>query len=254
MKVALFQTDIIWKNPQANRTILNDKILSLPEAIDLIVLPEMFTTGFTMHLESCAESMNETTLSWMKDLAKLKDVAITGSLPIFEKGKYYNRMVFVYPNAEVKYYDKRHLFSLAGENKKFAKGALKQTIAYSNFKICLQICYDLRFPVFSRNVEGYDVLIYVANWPHKRIQAWDILLKARAVENLCYVIGVNRVGVDGNKLEYNGHTQVVDFSGDHLLQPQEKEGVFIIDLDKEQLFNFREKFPFLNDKDGFILE
>lgn len=223
------------------------------EEVDLIVLPEMFSSGFTMNPKAVAETMNGETIAWLQHLAKAKDCAITGSLVIEENGKYYNRLVFVYPNGELKTYDKRHLFTLAGEDKVYTAGREKLIIEYKGFRICPLICYDLRFPVFARNVEDYDVLIYVANWPKPRINAWDILLKARAVENMSYAIGVNRIGMDENELEYVGHSQAVDFLGNYLLEAQETDGVFIVELDKEKLLETRSKLAFLKDKDSFKL-
>ena len=223
------------------------------EEVDLIVLPEMFVSGFTMNPKAVAETMNGETIAWLQHLAKAKDCAITGSLVIEENGKYYNRLVFVYPNGELKTYDKRHLFTLAGEDKVYNAGKEKLIIEYKGFRICPLICYDLRFPVFARNVEDYDVLLYVANWPKPRINAWDILLKARAVENMSYVIGVNRIGKDENELEYVGHSQAVDFLGNYLLEPQKTDGVFIVELDKGKLLETRSKLAFLEDKDQFRL-
>jgi predicted amidohydrolase len=223
------------------------------EEVDLIVLPEMFSSGFTMNPKAVAETMNGETIAWLQHLAKAKDCAITGSLVIEENGKYYNRLVFVYPNGELKTYDKRHLFTLAGEDKVYTAGKEKLIIEYKGFRICPLICYDLRFPVFARNVEDYDVLLYVANWPKPRINAWDILLKARAVENMSYAIGVNRIGMDENELEYVGHSQAVDFLGNYLLEAQETDGVFIVELDKEKLLETKNKLAFLEDKDQFRL-
>jgi predicted amidohydrolase len=200
-----------------------------------------------------AETMDGETVSWLQHLAKAKDCAITGSLVIEENGNYYNRLVFVFPNGDIKSYDKRHLFTLAGEDKIYTAGKEKLIVEYKGFKICPLICYDLRFPVFSRNVEDYDLLLYVANWPKPRVNAWDILLKARAVENMCYTIGVNRIGTDNNNLEYVGHSQAVDFLGNYLLEPQEADGVFIIDIDKEKMMETRSKLAFLEDKDDFEL-
>lgn len=253
MKIALIQTNIIWENPNENRRLLQQKINAISHCVDLIVLPEMFTSGFTMNPENVAETMQGETILWLKSLAKAKNTAITGSLVINENGNYYNRLVFVFPSAEVQYYDKRHLFTLAGEDKVYNSGKEKLIIEYKTLKICLLICYDLRFPVFARNKEEYDVLIYVANWPKIRINAWDILLKARAVENMSYAIGVNRVGVDNNNHEYNGHSQAIDFLGNYILEPQEKEGVFIVELDKNQMLQTRKKLNFLADIDDFEL-
>jgi predicted amidohydrolase len=253
MKIALIQTHLIWENPTENRSHLAQKITGFMEDVDLIVLPEMFASGFTMNPKAVAETMTGETVAWLQHLAKAKDCAITGSLVIKENEKYYNRLVFVYPNGELKTYDKRHLFTLAGEDKVYTAGKEKLIIDYKGFRICPLICYDLRFPVFARNVEDYDLLLYVANWPKPRINAWDILLKARAVENMSYAIGVNRIGLDENQLEYVGHTQAVDFLGNYLLEPQETDGVFIIELDKEKLLETRSKLGFLEDRDFFTV-
>lgn len=251
MKTALIQTNIIWENPSENRRILEEKINALIEAIDLIILPEMFTSGFTMHPNLVAETMDGSTISWLKNIAKAKNCAITGSLIITENGNFYNRMVFVFPNGEMQFYDKKHLFTLAGEDKVYTSGNEKVVVKYNHWKICLQVCYDLRFPVFSRNTENYDVLIYVASWPKVRTNAWDILLKARAVENLSYVIGVNRIGTDNNDFEYIGHSQIIDELGNFIIEPTENEGVFMANLDKNKMLETRNKLNFLNDKDAF---
>ena len=253
MNVALIQTDIIWENPSENRKNLEEKIKALNESIDLIVFPEMFTSGFTMHPNLVAETMNGVTVLWLKNIAKTKNCAITGSLVIVENGNLYNRMVFVFPNGEIQHYDKKHLFTLAGEDKIYTSGKEKVIVNYKDFKICLQVCYDLRFPVFSRNTENYDLLIYVANWPKVRTNAWDILLKARAVENVSYVIGVNRIGTDNNNFEYIGHSQIIDELGHFILKPTENEGVFIADFDKNKMLETRNKLNFLDDRDYFDL-
>jgi predicted amidohydrolase len=254
MKIALIQSSLFWENPTANRNHFEEKINALTEKADLIVLPEMFSTGFTMNPKAVAETMEGETILWLQSLAKAKKCAITGSLVIKENDNFYNRLVFVFPSGEIQTYDKRHLFTLAGEEKVYTAGNKKVILEYLGWKICPQICYDLRFPVFARNTEEYDVLLYVANWPKARIQAWDILLKARSVENMCYTIGLNRVGLDYNNFEHNGHSQAVDFMGNYLLEPQETEGVFIVELDKEKLLEARNKFGFLNDKDAFELK
>jgi omega-amidase len=253
MKIALLQALLIWENPIANRKYFEEKINAINENIDLIVLPEMFTSGFTMNPKSVAEIMQGETLLWLQALAKVKNTAITGSLVIQENGKYYNRLVFVFPSGEVKTYDKKHLFTLAGEDKIYTSGTEKIIIEYKGFKICPLICYDLRFPVFARNTEDYDVLIFVANWPKPRINAWDALLKARAIENMCYTIGVNRIGIDQNLHDYSGRSQAIDFLGNYLIEPQETEGVFITILDKNALLESRQKLGFLNDRDAFTL-
>lgn len=253
MKTALIQTTLIWENPSQNIQNLTKRINSITEKIDLIILPEMFTSGFTMNPKNASQTMNGEALFWLKQTAQQKNCAITGSLVIQENNHFFNRLVFVFPNGEVQHYDKKHLFTLAGEDKVYTPGSQKLIVDYNGFKICPLICYDLRFPVFARNVEDYDLLIYVANWPKPRINAWDILLKARAVENMTYVIGVNRVGTDTNNLDYVGHTQAIDFLGNYIQEPQETEGIFIIELDKNQLLETRKKLAFLDDKDTFII-
>ena len=254
MKIAIIQATLYWENPTANRNYFEEKINSITEKIDLIVLPEMFTSGFTMNPFAVAETMQGETMQVLKTLAIAKKCAITGSIVITENNSFYNRLVFVFPTGEIEYYDKKHLFTLAGEDKVYTPGNQKLIVSYKGFKICPLICYDLRFPVFSRNTENYDLLIYVANWPKPRINAWNILLKARAVENMCYTIGVNRTGFDTNNHEYIGHSQAIDFLGNYLLEPQEKESVFILYLDKDKMLENRKRFGFLNDKDVFKLQ
>ena len=254
MKIVLIQTNLIWENPKANRNNFEQKINSIPENVDLIVLPEMFSTGFSMNPKAIAETMQGETIQWMQAIAKQKNTAITGSIIISENGNFYNRLLFVFPSGEIHTYDKRHLFSLAGEDKIYTSGQDRLIVEYKGFKICPLICYDLRFPVFSRNTEDFDILIYVANWPEPRIQAWDILLKSRSVENMCFTVGVNRIGVDHNQNKYIGHSQIVDYVGNHVLKPQQTEGIFIVDLDKNKMLETREKTSFLNDRDEFILK
>lgn len=251
MKVALFQTKLAWENPQVNRKFIEEYFLNEDESFDLFVLPEMFTSGFTMNPSAVAETMEGETMTWLKELAKRKNCAITGSLVIKEDNNYYNRMVFVFPSGEVQFYNKRHLFTLAGEDKVYTKGTEKVIVNYNNWNICLQICYDLRFPVFARNKENYDLLLYVANWPKPRINAWDALLKARAIENMCYTIGVNRIGEDANHLEYPGHSQAFDYLGKTIVDCEDELGVFIFELDKTSQNEARAKFNFLNDRDDF---
>jgi len=254
MKIALIQTQLSWENPSQNRIILTNKIESISESIDLIILPEMFTSGFTMNPERVAEAMDGVTMLWLQALAKANNCAITGSLVIKEDGNYFNRLVFVFPSGSVEYYNKRHLFTLAGEDKVYASGNQKIVVNYLGWKICPLICYDLRFPAFSRNHEEYDLLLYVANWPKIRINAWDSLLKARAIENMSYTVGVNRIGSDANGHEYTGHSQVVDFLGDYVLQPEEDEGLLTVSLNKDKMIEMRQKLGFLNDKDVFRIE
>ena len=254
MKIALIQSSLVWENPKLNRKHFEEKINFISESVDLIILPEMFTTGFMMSPNLVAETMQGTTFLWLQALAKAKNAAITGSLVVKENDNFYNRLVFVFPSGEIQFYDKKHLFTLAGEDKVYTSGEKKLIIEYKGFKICPLICYDLRFPVFSRNLEDYDVLIYVANWPKQRMNAWDSLLKARSIENMCYTIGVNRVGIDNNDLEYVGHSQVLDCMGNYLIEPQENEDVYYTTLHKSILIENRNKFGFLNDRDSFIIQ
>ncbi len=253
MKIALVQTDLVWENIDENIKNFEAKINDLASDTDLIVLPEMFSTGFTMHPQKVAEPENGKTVSWMVQTAIRTQKAITGSLVIEENGNYYNRLFFVFPDGTYKKYDKRHLFSLAGEQHNYTAGAEKLIVRYKDWNICLLVCYDLRFPVFARNTENYDLLIYVANWPTKRIEAWDILLKARAVENMVYTLGVNRIGTDKNQNEYPGHSQLVDYLGKHIIEPQTVEGNFYVTLDKKPQNEIREKLGFLNDRDSFSI-
>ena len=254
MKISIIQSSLFWENPTANRNYFDEKINAITEKVDLIVLPEMFTTGFTMNPSSVAETMKGETVLWLQSLAKAKNSAITGSLVITENNNFYNRLLFVFPSGEIQFYDKHHLFTLAGESKVYTKGNQKLIVEYLGWRICPLICYDLRFPVLARNVEDYDVLLYVANWPKPRINAWDILIRARSVENMCYTIGVNRTGFDNNNNEYVGHSQVVDFLGNYILEPMESESVFNIVLNKEKLVETRNKLGFLNDRDIFELK
>lgn len=254
MKIALIQSDLHWEDILQNRKNFELKINQIDAEVNLIVLPEMFSTGFTMNPSAVAETMQGETVLWMKKMAQQKKSAITGSLVITENGNYYNRMFFVFPSGEIQYYDKRHLFLLAGEDKFYTAGTQKVIVEYLDWKICLQVCYDLRFPVFVRNVENYDLLLYVANWPKVRTNAWDALLKARAIENLSYVVGVNRVGLDHHDYEHTGHSQVVDFLGNYILEPQETENVFVVNLDKNEMLETRKKLDFLNDKDLFEIK
>lgn len=254
LKVALIQTNLVWEHPAENRKQLTIKINAISETVHLIVLPEMFTSGFTMHPKNVAETMDGETICWLQALAKEKNVAITGSLVIAENDNYYNRSVFVFPTGEIETYDKRHTFTLAGEHTVYKAGIEKKIIAYKGWKICPLICYDLRFPVWARNVENYDVLLYVANWPKPRIKAWNTLLKARAVENMSYCIGVNRVGLDANSHEYSGHSAAYDVLGEKLTNIQtSKEDTEVVTLTKSNIKTYRNKLRFLDDRDVFVL-
>lgn len=252
LHISCVQFDVSWESIKTNLSKIDALINGLET--DLIVLPEMFSTGFSMKPERCAETMKGESISWMKKTAHEQNTAIMGSLIIAENGDYYNRLIFVYPKGEIEFYDKRHLFTLAGEDKVYTAGNSKMIVDYLGWKICPMICYDLRFPVWSRNTEEYDILLYVANWPKPRISAWDTLLKARAIENMSYVVGVNRIGEDGNNLSYVGHSQGIDMLGEPLRNHDySKEGVVQITLDKLTLESTRSKFQFLNDKDSFSI-
>jgi len=253
MKVSLVQPDLTWENSAANIEALGRKISAIGET-DLIVLPEMFSTGFTMCPESVAQTMEGETVSWMKAIAAEKNSAICGSVVIQDKANFYNRLVFVFPSGEIAHYDKRHLFTLAGEHNAYTPGRKKVIVDLKGFRICLQICYDLRFPVFARNNDDYDVSLYVANWPEPRIIAWDTLLRARAIENMSFAIGVNRVGKDANGHNYIGHSQAFDALGAPLLETSESDEVFTVELNKNSLLEARQKFGFLNDRDRFTVE
>tara|TARA_B100000579_G_scaffold431158_1_gene445759 strand:- start:560 stop:1249 length:690 start_codon:yes stop_codon:yes gene_type:complete len=221
---------------------------------DIILLPEMFTTGFTMNAQKVAESMEGTSLTWMKSWAKKLEVLLGGSIVIKEDGKIYNRFVMVGSKGIVTYYDKRHTFSLAGEDKAYASGTNSGLFEYQGWKICLRICYDLRFPVWSRNTEDYDLLLFVANWPMQRINAWDTLLEARAIENICYVVGVNRIGTDDKKLNYPGHSAFYGPLGNSLTSnTSTKEIVIKAELNYMELQALRKQLPFLEDRDNFDL-
>jgi len=254
LQIALVQTNLVWENPEQNRQNLNAKITSISNSVDLIILPEMFTSGFTMNASDVAETMSGETISWMIELAQKKDTAITGSLVIKDNEHYFNRLVFVHPNGKIDTYDKRHTFTLAGEHKVYKAGNKNITINYKGWKLKPLICYDLRFPVWARNTKDYDLLFYVANWPKVRISAWDALLQARAIENMSYCIGINRVGLDGNSFEYSGHSAAYDVLGKRIdTIPFDKEAIEIITIDKAHISVYRNKLGFLNDKDDFNL-
>lgn len=254
LTVAYIQTNLVWENAQANRAHFQTLIESLEANTDLVVLPEMFTTGFSMQPRALAESVKGPTLQWMKQLAAQCNVTITGSVIIEDHGSYYNRLFWVSPSGDVKQYNKRHLFSLAGEEKLYEAGQEQLIVELKGFKIMPLICYDLRFPVWSRNTMNYDVLIYVANWPEKRNFFWKHLLIARAIENQSYVIGVNRVGVDGNNMPHSGDSVVLDALGAELSAAQSsKEQVGYAVLTKEHLTTVRNRFRFLDDQDTFSL-
>ena len=233
---------------------LNEQIKTIKKQTDIIILPEMFTTGFAMQPKHLAETMDGDTVIWMQKIAKQTQAAICGSIIITENNTYYNRFLFVHPGGTIQYYNKRHLFSLAGEHEHYNNDTSQVIIEYKDWRICPLICYDLRFPVWSRNTQSYDILLYVANWPKPRINAWNTLLKARAIENMSYVVGVNRIGTDPNGNVYTGNSIVLDALGNELSPLTENNDVCITTtLSKKDLQTIRKKFNFLNDKDVFTL-
>lgn len=252
LHIALVQSSLIWESPQGNRRKFSDKLASISSEVDLVILPEMFTTGFTMAPENIANSEGVKTVEWMRMEAKKGNFALVGSIPFHDKDAFTNRLFFVEPSGETSFYDKRHTFTLAGEDKVYKAGFEKLMVDYKGFKICPLICYDLRFPVWSRNIEDYDLLIYVANWPRPRITAWDVLLKARAIENMAYCIGTNRVGKDDAGFEYCGHSAVYDCLGEQMTFSDE-ETMLYATLSKDHIESTRNKLKFLNDRDGFNL-
>ena len=255
LNIALLQSDLYWENITANLAMFEEKISQISSSVDLIVLPEMFSTGFTMNAANLAEPMNLTTYRWLQQQAKKTDAVLVGSCIIKEQNNFYNRLLWVEPNGNVDFYDKRHLFRLAGENQVYSAGNKKIIKIIKGWKICPLICYDLRFPVWSRNNDlEYDLLLYIANWPNPRLNAWDTLLQARAIENLAFSIGVNRVGKDAKGNEYDGNSAVYDFKGQTLLKiANGEEALDIITLQKAPLDEFREKFAVYLDADSFSL-
>jgi omega-amidase len=254
LKTALLQVDLVWEDIESNKIHFEKKITRLSEDVDLIILPEMFTTGFSMNAENLAEPSKGPSFEWMQKMASKKNAAVTGSIITSENGVFYNRLYFVFPNGTSEKYDKKHTFTLARENETYASGSERLIVHFKGWKICPLVCYDLRFPVWARNTEDYDLLLYVANWPASRIHAWDILLQARAIENLSYCIGVNRVGRDGKELEYIGHSAVYDGLG-RRVSKNTSEGEFSeeVTLHKDQLNKTRSQLRFLQDRDHFTL-
>lgn len=252
LRLTLVQIPLAWHDPKTNRKAVGDMIRSERGNTDLIILPEMFTTGFTMTPEAIAAKEGPDTLEWMRSEARNLDAAICGSIVFRQDGNFYNRLFFVTPEGDGISYDKRHTFTLAGEDKVYARGKSRELITYRGFRIFPLICYDLRFPVWSRNTQAYDLLLYVANWPAARVQAWDTLLRARAIENMAYCAGVNRVGNDANGHAYPGHSAVYDSLGNRLVFG-EKAGLLRTSISKGTLMETREKLRFLDDRDSFSL-
>lgn len=253
LKVTMMQSMLYWEDPEANRKHFSKKFQEMEETTDLVVLPEMFTTGFSMEPKNLAEENEGETLQWMQAKAQKYKTAITGSVIIKDADNFYNRMFFVFPDGAYEWYDKRHRFTFARENEAYSCGAERLIVDYKGWKICPLICYDLRFPVWARNTDDYDVLIYVANWPKIRTLAWDTLLRARAIENMAYCIGVNRVGIDGNDHEYIGHSAVYDALGKQISTARFDEFTETVVLEKDHIEKNRRHFQFLKDRDQFQL-
>ena len=266
LKVTIIQSDLHWENSRENLTMFSAKIASIAVPTDVIVLPEMFNTGFSMLSEKLAETMNGETVTWMKAQAQKSGAVVVGSLIIEEYNNFYNRLVWVQPDGDYYIYDKRHLFRMADEHKSFSPGKERLIVNYKGWRICPMICYDLRFPVWGRNKklsvdscqllennqQEYDILIYIANWPEARKTHWIKLLDARAIENQCYVVGVNRIGEDGNGFSYSGNTVVINYMGEPISSVQEKTAaVETITLSMSDLATWREKFPLSKDGDEF---
>lgn len=255
LNIAFIQPDLKWEDAEANRKLFSEKIREISDDVELIILPEMFTTGFSMNAENLAEETEAETLKWLRENARIKSSAITGSVIITENGNYYNRLFFVFPDGSYKLYDKRHTFTLAKEDETYTAGKERLIVDYKGWKICPLVCYDLRFPVWARNTVDYDLLIYVANWPEKRVDAWDALLKARAIENMAYCVGLNRTGKDGDGYVYNGHSIAYDSLGKPLTDlNREDEFTAEITLDKASMLETRSKLKFLQDRDKFSLD
>jgi predicted amidohydrolase len=257
LRITLLQTELHWEDKQANLRMLEQKISGSKDATGVVVLPEMFSTGFSMKPELFAEKMDGPTLQWMKKISASKKIILTGSLIIEEDGQYFNRLIWMQPDGRYGYYDKRHLFAYGEEDQHYTAGARRLIASVNGWKINLLVCYDLRFPVWSRQsptetgTPEYDVLIYVANWPERRSTAWKSLLQARAIENQCYVIGVNRVGNDGHEIYHSGDSMVVDPLGKILYHKAIEQDMFTVELDKNHLQEVREKFQFWRDADEF---
>lgn len=255
LNITLIQSDLHWENVEKNLEMFSEKISAITENTDLILLPEMFTTGFSMQPEKFAEQMNGRTLNWLKEAAGRKNCVIAGSYICEENGNYYNRLVWMRPDGTYSVYDKRHLFSMGDENNHYTRGSKKITEVIKGWRICPLICYDLRFPVWSRNTDNYDLLIYVANWPERRSHPWKTLLPARAIENQCYVAGLNRIGNDGNAIYHSGDSAVINAKGEIISNiPAHEEKTETVTLDYAELEEFRKTFPVLKDADRFEIK
>lgn len=254
LRFALIQLDLIWESVEENLKQAENSIKDIRKPFDVVVLPEMFTTGFSISNPQMFTNDAEKTVSWMKGIAKELSVAVCGSIIVEDGGKIFNRLIFVTEDS-IEHYDKRHLFSLSGEDEKFSPGTSRKVVEFKKWRINLQVCYDLRFPVFSRNMNDYDVVLYVANWPDKRVFAWNALLSARAIENQSYVVGVNRVGKDGFGYYHSGHSKVVSFTGETINEVHRcLPGAIVVEIEREPLDKYRKKLPFLNDRDSFTVD
>lgn len=261
LKFTLIQSDIHWEDIEANLAMFEEKVWQIGNSTDVIVLPEMFTTGYTMAAPRLAEHMNMRTFKWMKQMADQTGALMLGSYIVTVHERYYNRLLWMEPGGHFKTYDKRHLFRMADEQKVFSPGESLLVGTWKGWRICPLICYDLRFPVWSRNrwdahsqKLNYDVAVYVANWPTTRVDAWNTLLKARAIENLSYVVGVNRIGQDGNGIEYNGNSSVISPKGEYIYTNEGTESMRTVDLSSNSLEAFRDRFPAYMDADEFEVE
>lgn len=254
LNITIIQPDIVWEDKQANLAQYEKYIEQIKDKKEVIALPEMFSTGFSMAPERLAETMDGPSVLWMKNIAAKHRCILTGSLIIEDEGKYFNRLLWVQPDGMIGIYDKRHRFGYADEDKHFSGGEKRLIAQVNGWRVCLLVCYDLRFPVWARNQgDEYDVLLYVANWPERRSMAWKTLLQARAIENMSYVVGVNRIGKDGKDIIYNGESSVCGPLGELVWQQAGTEAVHTVTLDKEVLTNARDHFPFLKDADKFVI-
>jgi len=252
LRVSLIQTDLFWENAEKNRIEIGKKISQLPKDTDIIILPEMFTTGFSMNVSKLAEQFKGNTFNWLKNTAKEKKSLIIGSIIVKENNNYYNRLIAMFPDGNYSYYDKRHLFRMGNEHKNYSGGLKRLILDYKGWRICPLICYDLRFPVWSRNNQEYDMLIYIANWPKSRSYVWKQLLIARALENQAYVVGVNRIGTDGENLSYSGDSMIIDAKGQIINSVEQNINSEIsLNISYTDLENFRKKFPISLDADNF---
>lgn len=253
LKVAAIQSDLYWESTGKNLDMFSRKIESI-EDVDLIVLPEMFNTGFTMNVDELAESMDGISFHWLKNQAVKNNAVVTGSIIIKEEEKYFNRMIWMKPDESFDIYDKRHLFTMANEHQYFTPGNIRKVVTLKSWRILINVCYDLRFPVWSRSIGDYDAMVYIANWPNKRSHHWSALLRARAIENQSYLIGVNRYGTDGNDFYYSGNSVILNPLGETLAEANDEENILISDLKIEVLNKTRSSLPFLADRDSFKID